>query len=139
KEVLSKIPETGDSPPILPVGRNMTRRTGVIRATPVSTAKAEQVRTGAGIRNTAKPMDGTLRQTRFLGNRPPPAVKQPTQAPAPRGTDPARTPRTGAVSRPVERKSEPRTPIYSPPIVTRPSTPVTPKSPEQKPSAPVTT
>lgn len=139
REVLSKMPETGETPPILPIGRDVAQKTGVIRAAPASTVKAEQVRTGAGVRDTAKPMDGTLRQTRFLGNRPPLDGQRPAEAPERPGIIPV-TPRTGAVGRPVERRAEPRTPIYSPPIVTRPSTPpVTTREPEQKPSSPVRT
>jgi hypothetical protein len=143
REVLSKVPGDGQSPPILPIGRDLDQKPGTVRPTPATTAKVEQVRTGAGVRNTAKPMDDTLRQTRILGNRPPLEVRRPATAPTERSTVTPVMPRTGAVERPVirtapvQRKAEPSSPVYSPPIVTRPATPpATTKAPEQKPAAP---
>lgn len=123
KEILSKVPNSGDSPPILPSFEEVKKRpdVGIANAKERPVLMPATVRTGAAARTADAPLDKQLERTRIYGNRPP--LSQPSgQMP---GIDSSQegkgvTPRTGAVSRPTEKREDG---INSTPIIVPPAPP----------------
>ncbi len=109
KEILSKIPNSADSPPILPSFEEVRKRTdvGIVTARQRPVVGPSTVRTGAATRTADAPLDKELERTRIFGSRPP-LNQSPRETP---GINPSvnteRTmPRMGAVSRPTEKRGD---------------------------------
>lgn len=130
KTVLSKSPDTVDTPPILPSFEEVRRRPGttVIAGQKPPVVTEGKVPTGAAPRNTEEPLDKELRRTRIFGNRPPlpqgntvntPDIIVPSQGGETRGT--------GAVARPPIKVEESPRPRAGSPIIVSP-----PRQDEQK-------
>jgi hypothetical protein len=135
RDVLSKSPASGDTPPILPTYEDSERKSSwAVSQKPTGVDRTETIKTGALDRTERAPLDNKLRKTRILGNRPPLEINTGSgdvKVPAERGL-----PRTGAVERkvPVTEKSPPVG--QSPPIYVPPQS-VTSKPAEQKRETPV--
>lgn len=119
KVILSKAPDPGETPPILPPIEEVNKEGGgsIRTVRPAGEAKTVRTSTGAGERRAEAPMDTELRKTRILGNRVP--VERPTSE-----ETSGEKPRTGAVNRPPifaprndesERTEKPRQ--DSPPVI----------------------
>ena len=130
KEILSKVPNSGDSPPILPSFEEVKKRpdVGIVTAKKRPAIMPTTVRTGAATRTLDAPLDKQLEKTRIYGNRPP--LGQPTgQTP---GINPSEdgkvfVPRVGAVTRPTEKRDEGNS---SAPIIIPPAPRETPRRTE---------
>jgi hypothetical protein len=131
--VITKTPETIDSPPILPDMKDLNGKVSrdILIERPQIITKEENVkiRTGASERKDTGSMDEKLRQTRIYGNRPP-VQENPTQSETKTVTngedrsDRNETRKTGAVIRPERPRDgggdstvkTPRdTPVFTPP------------------------
>ncbi len=73
KEVLSKIPETADTPPILPDMKDLNGKVSkeILIEKPRVVKVEPTVKIGAGDRKTEAPLDKELEQKRIFGNRTP--------------------------------------------------------------------
>lgn len=116
RAVLSKVPNEGETPPILPIYREIESKISrEIRTEKPAAAKVgTRGLTGASTRTPDEPLDRQLRTTRMLGNRPPlqnDPLPQPTGPTTTRSTEPRKT---GAVERTV-RSSEPKQPVVETP------------------------
>ena len=128
--VITKTPETIESPPILPDMKDLNGKVSreILIERPEVVAKEDtKIRTGAGDRNDGGSMDEKLRQTRIYGNRPPvetiPTRSETTIEPNSEPNDRKETRRTGAVvrpERPQENSDSPvktrrEIPVFNPP------------------------
>lgn len=121
KEIITKTPEIINTPPILPTYKDLDGKVSreiLIDKPPVVKFDSD-VKTGATDRKEGVPMDDELRKTKIYGNRPP--LENNPDVKAGSGNDEnTKTPRTGAVGRPVDRdetapsKSRRDVPTYSP-------------------------
>ena len=123
RTVLSRDPDTIETPPILPqIEQVRPKVSKEIRAeTPPIIQIDRTVKTGAAERVANKPLDEDLRRTRIFGNRPPLEIQNPTPTTAvPENSTPVDQPRetrrTGAVNRPASRPVE-RPETTTPPII----------------------
>lgn len=145
KEVLSKVPTDGETPPILPTysEAKKTMSPTITVQKPVFGGPLTKGRTGATPRTDDAPLDNRLKTTRILGNRPPLQINTGQGDVRVKPTD-AEKPKTGAVERPINRTPPlivPRTDVpKEPPAETKPRpVPVVPQQPKRDPVNPTPT
>ena len=145
KSVLSKVPETPDTAPILPTYNDLNGKVSqeIRVARPPLTKIRPDLQTGAAIRKSDAPLDVELQKSRIFGNRPPLQINtgQGEIKTAPGGDAGPR--KTGAVERPVVKGDAPvrqipvpndNPPVYSPPPSKRDEEPVRPPRYEPPPT-----
>ncbi len=130
KAVLSKIPDDGQSPPILPTYTELEGKIGreVRSVRPPIVSTVSEVKTGATVRKSDVPLDEELQKSRIFGGRPPLQINTSRGEIKPVSSDESEPRKTGAVERPVIKRDngetppirqaptqKQETPVYSPP------------------------
>ncbi|MBC7900009.1 MAG: FecR domain-containing protein [Saprospiraceae bacterium] len=112
KDVLSRMPDERQSPPILPSYSDLNGRISKEIRSERQAARVDNLTaTGAAKRDANVPLDQELRKTRILGNREPVKAAPSRDETKTTPTDGPETRKTGAVERPVIRRDPEASPV----------------------------